>query len=131
MIIKRAKGSKYKNKKVETEYGTFDSKKEHKRFLELKTMQDNGEISSLQCQVKYELIPAQYETVIKQLKTKSKEVQKLKEHAIYYYADFRYVKDGETVVEDVKASKFFMDSVYKIKKKLMLHVHRITINEIF
>ncbi|MEG1684567.1 MAG: DUF1064 domain-containing protein [Bacteroides sp.] len=131
MIIKRAKGSKYKNKKVETEFGTFDSKKEHKRFLELQAMQDKSEISSLQRQVKYELIPAQYETTTKQLKTKTKEVQKLKEHAINYYADFQYVKNGETVVEDVKASKFFMDGVYKIKKKLMLYVHGITINEIF
>lgn len=131
MIIKRAKGSKYKNKKVETEHGTFDSKKEYKRFLELKSMQDNGEIYSLQRQVKYELIPAQYETITKQLKTKTKEVQKLKEYAVYYYADFQYAKNGETVIEDVKASKLFMDSVYKIKKKLMLYIYGITINEIF
>lgn len=48
-----------------------------------------------------------------------------------YYADFVYDKDGETIVEDVKASKYFQTDVYKIKRKLMLYIHGIKIKEVY
>ena len=49
--------SKYNAKKVIVDGITFDSKKESKRYLELKQMQENGEIHDLQLQVPFELIP--------------------------------------------------------------------------
>lgn len=123
--------SKYGNKKVVNQYGSFDSVKEFERYLVLLDMEKKEEITSLERQVPYEIIPAQYEMKAMQLKTKIKKVKRLKERATYYYADFTYVKDGETIVEDVKASAKFQDDVYRIKKKLMLHVHGITINEVY
>ncbi len=44
-----------------------------------------------------------------------------------YYADFVYIKDGKTVVEDTKGVR---TKEYRIKRKLMLHVHGISIVEI-
>lgn len=123
--------SKYGNKKVVNQYGSFDSKKEFERYLALLDMEKKGEISSLERQVPYEVIPTQYEMVPIQLKTKVKKQKRIKERATYYYADFTYVKDGNLVVEDVKASAKFQDDIYRIKKKLMLYVHGITIKEIY
>ena len=123
--------SKFGNKKVNNQYGSFDSQKEYERFLVLLDMEKNGEISNLERQVPFEIIPAQYETVTVKLKTKSKKIKKIKERAAYYNADFTYVKDGYMVVEDVKASKKFLDDLYRLKRKLMLHVHGIAINEVY
>ena len=52
---------KYNNKKIIVDGNVFDSKKEAKRYQELKTLERAGIISNLQRQVKYVLIPAQYE----------------------------------------------------------------------
>lgn len=49
---------KYRNVKVTTEAGTFDSKREHARYLELLMMQRQRSISNLRRQVEYILIPA-------------------------------------------------------------------------
>ena len=68
----------------------FDSRKEGHRYLMLLDMQQRGKISNLQTQVKYELIPAQYID------------GRCVERAVNYVADFVYLQDGQTVVEDVK-----------------------------
>lgn len=123
--------SKYGAKKVEIDGIIFDSKKEGRRYQELKMLQKAGEISDLQRQVKYILIPAQREPdtegprggIIK---------GKLLERECSYIADFVY-KDtkGNTVVEDVKGYRGGgAYEIFKIKRKLMLYVHGIKINEI-
>lgn len=118
-MIKKPKRSKYGNNKVEQDGIKFDSKKELKRYNELLLLQKAGEISDLQRQVKYELIPPIYEEVVVQLKTKEKVVKKSVQLAITYTADFVYKdKNGTIIANDVKASKFFQDNSYKIKKKL-------------
>ena len=53
--------SKYRSRKVVVDGITFDSKKEAWRYRELHLLEQTGEISNLQMQVKYELIPSQYE----------------------------------------------------------------------
>ena len=54
---------KYHNIKTKTLDGIeFDSRKEARRWEELKLLERAKEISNLQRQVKYILIPAQYET---------------------------------------------------------------------
>lgn len=79
-------------------------------------MQRAGLISNLREQVSYELIPAHHGADGKVL-----------ERACYYIADFVYTdKDGKTVVEDTKGMR---TDVYRIKRKLMLHVHGIRISE--
>lgn len=120
MILRRTKGSKYNNKKVEYDGLKFDSKKEMQRYIVLKKAEEDGLISDLKLQPKYELIPAVKEMVTKQLKTKTKEVERTIQLPITYSADFSYYKDGVYVVEDVKASPNFasLDKAFLIKEKL-------------
>ncbi len=96
--------------------GVHASQKEHERANELKLMQRAGLISNLREQVKYVLIPTQRDAV-----------GTLLEKECSYYADFVYDKDGVTVVEDTKG---FRTAEYRLKRKLMLHVHGISIKEI-
>ena len=49
--------SKYNSRKTTVDGFTFDSKKEAKRYLELKQMEKDGLIHKLQLQVPFELIP--------------------------------------------------------------------------
>jgi hypothetical protein len=116
------KRSKYNARKT---FG-YDSKKEHKRANELKMLEKIGEISELREQVKYELIPRQTETVEVQLKTKTKTKEVTIEHPCSYLADFVYIQDGKTIVEDSKGMRL---SDYIIKRKLMLFLHGIRIKE--
>lgn len=127
--------SKYKNKKVCVNGLYFDSKKEAKRFMQLLEKQQNGEISSLQTQVKYVLIPSQYESYERYGKKgqKLKDGRRMVERECAYIADFVYVDNatGETVVEDVKGYR--RDGAYNIftiKRKLMLYLKGIKVNEV-
>ena len=119
-------GSKYNAKKVEYKGMTFDSKRELKRYKELELLQEAGEISNLQRQVKYVLIPAQREADTIGVKGGVKK-GKVIERECAYTADFVYEEGGETVVED---SKGFKTKDYSIKRKLMLYVHGIKIKEV-
>lgn len=117
--------SKYGNKKITVDGVTYDSQKELNRYAELKLMERYGKISDLQRQVKFLLIPAQYEpdTVGKRGGVKR---GKLIERECSYVADFVYTDNGKQVVEDTKG---FRTADYKIKRKLMLSVHGIRIKE--
>ncbi len=80
-----------------------------------------GEISGLRCQVPFVLIPAQVRA------------DGSRERECRYVADFVYIKDGETVVEDVKGYTRANSLPYRlfvVKRKLMLWVHGITVQEI-
>lgn len=117
---------KYRNKKVVRDGLTFDSGREYKRWRELILLQKAGEISDLQRQVEFELIPAQREPdtvgarggVIK---------GKVIERKCSYLADFVYKQNGETVVEDTKG---FRTKDYTIKRKLLLYRYGIRIREV-
>lgn len=106
--------NKYRNRKTEVDGITFDSRKEAKRYQELKLLERAGEISDLQRQVPFLLIPAQ------------RIGGKVAERAVQYKADFVYTDHGETVVEDTKGIR---TGEYIIKRKLMLYVHGISIRE--
>lgn len=120
--------SKYGNKKA-THNGTiFDSRKERNRYITLLALQKAGEISDLKMQVPFEIIPAVYEKVEKQLKTKVKIVDRCVQRATHYIADFVYTdKDGNMVVEDVKGSSSILTPEFRLKMKLMRYVHGIQI----
>jgi hypothetical protein len=124
--------SKYQAKKVTLNGITFDSKKEANRYRELVLLERAGQIQNLRTQVKFELIPSQRKN------------GKVVERACHYVADFVYEvpwhkqyenKEGhvvfadgfETVVEDTKG---FKTKDYIIKRKLMLWVHDIVIQEV-
>ena len=125
------KKSKYNNKKVVYQGISFDSKKEMERYMYLLGAQKNGVITDLQRQVKFELIPAVREEYIEHLKTKDKVKTRTLQLAITYTCDFSYKKDGELVIEDVKASPKMLPKEYILKKKLLFAIHRISIKEIY
>ena len=120
------KANKYSNTKVTIDGETFDSKKEYHRYCELKLLERAGEIKHLQRQVRFTLIPAQYEKVIN---AKGKSTPKCVERECAYIADFQYrdAHTGELIVEDTKGVK---TKDYIIKRKLMLSVYQIKIKEI-
>ena len=122
---------KYGNHKIKNAYGTHDSQLEYARFIFLSNREKEGEITNLRRQVEYLLIPAQYGTEIKHLKTKDKEVRVLLERSCSYVADFVYERNGKTIVEDCKGSKGIITEAAKIKKKLLLWVHGIELRYVF
>ena len=117
--------SKYYNRKVQRDGMVFDSKREADRWSELKLLEKAGEISDLQRQVKYELIPTQYS---KWEYTKSGK-KKVIEREASYIADFVY-HDNTLGVEVVEDAKGMRTEAYILKRKLMLHVHGIQIVEV-
>ena len=103
--------AKYNNTKIRVGGRLFDSKAEAARWQELQMLERAGEITELERQVEYELVPKQKG-----------------ERAVKYIADFRYIDhDGKTVVEDTKGVK---TPVWIIKRKLMLRVHGIRVREV-
>lgn len=87
----------------------FDSAKEADRYRELYLLQAAGQISGLDCQVKFELAANGVKIAD-------------------YYADFMYFErpSGALVVEDVKGMK---TPAYRLKAKMMKALHGITIRE--
>lgn len=92
--------SKYKSRKVEIDGLKFDSKKEARRYLDLKAELAAGTISDLRLQVSFPLA-VNGATICR------------------YVADFVYVRDGRTVIEDVKSAFTRKLPVYRIKAKFM------------
>ena len=121
--------NKYYNKKTCIDGIEFDSRKEARRYQELKLMERAGVIQDLKMQVKYVLIPAQYETVERYGKSgqRLKDGQKLLEMECSYIADFVYTENGKEIVEDTKGIK---TKDYIIKRKLMLWIHGIRVREV-
>lgn len=123
---------KYYNVKTRSSDGIIhDSMKEARRWEQLLLLQRAGKIKDLERQVKYELIPAQYESYErynekgKRLKDGKKQLEK----SCDYVADFVYTdtETGNKVVEDTKG---FRTKDYIIKRKLMLWRHGICIKEV-
>ena len=103
--------NKYRNQKVEFDGKIFDSIKERDRYIHLRRMVLAGEISGLFCQVEFILAP------------EGQQVCK-------YIADFVYLQDGQTIVEDVKSKITRRLPVYRLKKKLMQACLGIEIKEV-
>lgn len=99
------KKHKYNAKKIVVDEIKFDSKKEAKRYLELKMLEKAGKIKDLKLQPVFLLQEGFY--------YRGKAIRQ-----ITYRADFEYVDEkGNKVIEDVKG---FKTDVYKLKKKLFL-----------
>lgn len=118
--------SKYGNRKITVDGMTFDSRKEYRRYKELLLLERAGAIQNLERQVKFVLIPAQYE--VKGYTKTGKPIPRCFERECSYVADFVYQDDkGVFHVEDTKG---FRTKDYVIKRKLMSHVHGIRVKEI-
>lgn len=96
-------GHKYGAKPTHVDGKKFASKREARRYAELKLLEQAGKIAGLQCQVRYRLV-----------------------QVVHYVADFVYTENGQQIVEDVKGYK---TREYKAKKKLMATQHEIEIRE--
>jgi hypothetical protein len=137
MMYRVRQPSKYGNRKYTLDGIEFDSKKEAARWAELRILEKAGKIEDLRRQVKFVLIPAQYEDstdVYQRGANKGKPKKgKLIEHEAAYIADFVY-RDKETdrtVVEDVKGCKISKAyDIFVIKRKLMLERYKIRIREV-
>lgn len=125
--------NKFNAKKIEFNGIKFDSKKECERYKQLLIKKDNKEITNLELQKKFILIPKQeieYEETLKSGKIKTK--RQTIEREVSYVADFYYKdKEGKAVVEDVKGCKFGAAyNVFVLKRKMMLYFYGIQIKEI-
>lgn len=90
----------------------FDSEKEYTRYCELSLLCRSGKISGLKKQVPFVVYP---EFVSEDGK---------KHRAVYYNADFVYVENGKSIVEDVKGldkktGKFLTTQVFNLKWKIL------------
>ena len=127
-IEKSKKKNKYRNVKV-YEYASglisynkneidagkilfvYDSIKEYKRWRELLILQQTGKIQELKRQIRL-IIQESFTYHDKRIR------------AIEYVADFFYIKDGKTIVEDVKpfdvkADKYRLTKDFSLKWKLL------------
>lgn len=99
---------KYKAIRTEVDGIMFASKKEARRYQDLKLLHKAGLISQLKLQPVYPFI--------------------LNEKVIFkYIADFEYIQGKNVVVEDVKGMKTPM---YRLKKKLIEAMYPFEISEV-
>ncbi len=106
------KAPKYGNIKTTVDGIVFDSAKEARRYSELKLLERAGRITGLEVQPSFRIVVNNCLVCT-------------------YKADFRYTTivpyaQGVVVVEDCKG---FKTPVYRLKKKLMLAVHGISVVE--
>lgn len=112
--------SKYFSRKAVVDGITFDSGREAERYSQLMLLQKAGKISWLRIQVRFELLPAQYEETeavyIRGAKKGQPKRGKCIEKAVFYIADFVYCDEyGRMIVEDAKGCR---TKDYIIKRKL-------------
>ena len=99
--------NKYRNKKVQVDMYVFDSIRESQRYKELKLLLKAGKISDLQLQPRF-LLQGSF-------KKNGKTFRKIE-----YIADFQYIENGKTIVEDVKGMQ---TDVFKLKHKIFEKVY--------
>ena len=99
--------AKYRAIPVVIDGHRFPSKKEGKRYGELKLLEQAGKISDLKLQPPFDL-----------------HVNGVK--VCFYKGDFSYVENGVRVIEDVKGVKTPM---YRLKRKMMRAEYGIEIRE--
>lgn len=116
---------KYGNKRpvidVDGQKAQFDSKREAQRFVELRLLERGGIVRNIRRQVPYELVPVQRDADGKVI-----------ERSVKYIADFVYEKmeTGGTWREVVEDAKGYHTKEYVLKRKLMLYLKGIRIEEV-
>lgn len=105
--------NKFNAKKVSDDGYIFDSKAEHRRYCDLRSLVQKGEITNLEVHPVYLL-----------------EVNDIR--IAKYTADFRYraVEIDDVVVEDVKSEITRKKRDYRLTIKLMWAVYRIRVTEV-
>jgi hypothetical protein len=109
--VQPVKANKYSNIKVEIDGHRFDSKREGRRYEQLKLLETARRIRSLTVHPSFDLAVNG-------------------EHICKYTADFAYEDmRGNFIVEDVK-SKFTKTEAYGLRKRLIRVIHRIDVVEV-
>ena len=109
--VKERKPNKYLNKKTTVDEYDFDSLKEARHYGILKLREAAGEITNIQLQPRWPI-----------------DVNGVK--VTRYTADFSFTdQDGVTHVQDVKSTAT-KTRAYVMRRKLMLAVHGITVEEV-
>lgn len=108
--MRRLRSGKYFAIKTVVDGIMFASKAEAGRYVELRLMVRSGLIENLELQPRFPIIVAGKKICV-------------------YIADFRYrfTRSGELITEDVKGVR---TPVYRIKKKLVEAIYKITITEV-
>jgi hypothetical protein len=132
----KQKPCQYQSKKTTIDCIEFASQTEGRRYRELKFLQQVGEISGLELQPEYILVPAHrkcpncpkpiitYPSSRKSnkcpvCKSPMKTIREMK-----YIADFRYfTKEGKEIIEDVKGSKTYRTDKFRHKEKVFEMVY--------
>mgnify|MGYP004543162299 FL=1 len=99
--------NKYKNKKVLVDGEEFDSIRESQRYKELNLLERAGKIKNLELQPRFLLQDS--------FKKNGRTFRKIE-----YVADFKYIENGKTIVEDVKGMQ---TDVFKLKHKIFEKVY--------
>lgn len=103
--------NKYRNVPTEIDGIKFASKKEARRYSELKLLEKGGQAGAIECHPRFPLVVNDYLIG-------------------YYTADFRYLDAHfNEVVEDVKSSAT-KTQAYRLRKKLMKAIHGIDVREV-
>jgi hypothetical protein len=101
---------KYRNRKITTEHGTFDSEKEARRYADLVLLERAGKITRLCRQVPFALV---CNGVL----------------IATYVADAVYRDHDVQVVEDTKSEMTRKLPVFRLKMKMMKACHGISVLE--
>lgn len=126
----RRNRNKYNNHKITVDGEVFDSEREYRRYLELQLLEKSGVIRDLHRQVTFDLVPEAREPD-RYGPRGGLHRGKVIERGVSYIADFTYYVtrpsgEEEFVVEDCKGMR---TDDYKIKRKLMLFIHKIRVRE--
>jgi hypothetical protein len=105
-----ARRNKYANEATVVHGVRFASRREARRWLELKLLEGAGLISELRRQVRFELVVNE-------------------QFVCEYVADFSY-KDTATAQIVIEDAKGYPTPMYRLKRKLMMAVHGIRIHEV-
>lgn len=108
---KTEKPTKYRSREKIAAGITFQSTKEANRYIDLAAQQQAGQITELTHQRIFEINIGEH-------------------HICEYQSDFTYKRDGAETVEDTKSKVTRKLAVYRLKKKLMLAVLGVDIQEI-
>lgn len=113
---KSEKAHKYGATRTKVDGIWFDSASEAERYRDLKLLERAGKITELELQPSFALHTTRPEDPEQRIKMCD------------YVADFRYVENGQSIVEDVKGSKDMQTPMSKLKIKWVEAEHGITVS---
>lgn len=113
--VRSVKPAKYRNEPIVIDGIRFDSKFEHKRWVELKNMERLGLISELQRQVSFGLDVPSTEGPVR---------------IGSYVCDHTYRRDGALVLEEVKSPSTMREKLYVWKKNHVQRQYGVQITEV-